>query len=180
MRMTRRHTAFSLVELLVVIAVIGLLAVGSLVAVSGIRAGRNLNQAGILALDQFALARQNAVSKNARVRWLIVSVADARNGDPEAFRKIRLEIFDPAGRAWKPLGRPVTFPVSVVADPAGSTLLTNTAAGATNAVTFLANGRTQLNPNTVHSLTLSDGKNINNFITIQLDPVSGRCRTFQP
>jgi hypothetical protein len=135
-----------------------------------------------MVLDQFALARQSALSKNARVRLTITSVRDIRNDDPSAFRKMQSEIFDPVGRSWKPLGRAITFPMTIVADPGKSTLLTNTDTkeGATNTVTFLSGGRADLNPNDVFSLTISSGINTNNFITIQLDPVSGRCRTFQP
>ena len=176
-----RNAAFSLIELLAVMAVIGMLATLSLVAMNGIREGRDLNQASSLVLDQLSLARQSALSKNARVRWLIISAPDSRNGDPAAFRRTQLELFSPAARAWQPLGRAITFPTAILADPKNSTnILTNSAAGATNAVTFLANGRPDLNPNNVFSLTLSGARNTNNFITIQLDPVSGRCRTFQP
>jgi len=175
-----RRAAFSLIEFLTVVAVIGILASLAVSSVGGIMSGRNLARAGDQVLDQFSLARQSALSKNARVRWLITSVADGRNGDPAAFRRMQLEIFDPAMREWKPLGRSVTFPLAVTADPARSSLLTNSASGATNTVTFLANGRTALNPNDIYALTLADAKTTNNFITIQLYPISGRCRTFQP
>lgn len=178
--MMSRQSAFSLVELLVVLAVIALLATLTLSAVSGIQAGRTLSQGSSLIVDQFSLARQSALAKNARVRWQIRSVPDERNGDPAAFRRIALDFFDPVARAWKPLNRFVTFPVTIKADPTRSTLLTNAAPGATNTVTFLANGRTTLNPNAIYSLTLSDGKNTDNFITVQLDPISGHCRIFQP
>ena len=171
---------FSLIELLVVMAVIGILAALSLPAFNRIRAGKNLTTGSNMVLDQFAIARQTALSKNARVRWQLISVADPRNGDPAGFRRIRLEIFDPAARQWKQDGRQIVLPVSITADPARSTIVTNQAAGATNDIVFLAGGRTGLDLNAVYSLTLHDEKNTNNYITVQLDPVSGRCRTFQP
>lgn len=178
--MKSSRTAFSLIELLVVIAILGILSVMTITAMSGVTSGRNLQMACNMVLDQISLARQSALSKNARVRLQIISIADGRNNDPPAFRRMQLEIFDPTSRAWNTLTRSVTLPIRVVADPGRSTLLTNSASGATNAVMFLASGRTRLNPNDVYSLTLFDARNTNNYITVQLDPVSGRCRTFQP
>lgn len=172
--------AFSLIELLAVIAIIGLLAALSVVAMNGIRAGRDLEAAASTTLGQISLARQNALTKATRTRWALISAPDDRNNDPAAFRKMRLEIFDPARRVWEPLGRTVVFPVGVVADPSRSTLLTNVASGATNTVTFFGNGRAAQDPAAIHSLTLFNSINTNNFITIQFDPVSGRSRSFQP
>ena len=174
------RSGFSLVELLVFVVLMAILAALSLPAFNGIRSGNLLSTGSGLVLDQFAIARQTALSRNARVRWQLISIPDSRNGDPSGFRRLRLEIFDPATRQWNQHGRPITLPISITADPARSTIVTNPAGGATNEVIFLSNGRTGLDPNAVHSLTLYDGKNTNNFITVQVDPVSGRCRTFQP
>jgi len=174
----RIRSAFSLLELLVVMGIIAILATLAISAMGGISAGRNLATGGNLLLDQLSLARQTALTRNARVRWQIFSVADERNGDPAAVRRMQLEYFDPSARTWKMLGRRETLPITIIADPDRSTLLKNGATSGT--VTFLANGRTGLDPNAIHSLTLFDGRSASNFITIQLDPISGRCRTFQP
>ena len=180
----RKSKAFTLTELLVVMALMAVLFALSAAGFLGIRSGQSLKQASSQVLDQLSLARQSALSKNARVRWVVYSTNDERNGDPAAFRRMQLEIFDPTARQWKKHARAALLPVSIVFDPARSPLLTNatTTAGTSNSITFLASGRTELDPNNKrnHALTLADLRSSNNFITIQLDPISGRSRTFQP
>lgn len=176
------NKGFTLIELLVVVALMAVLLSLSAIGFQGIRSGQNLKQGGTMVLNQLSLARQSAVSKNARVRWMVYSTKDDRTGDPEAFRKMQLEIFDPSAREWKKHTRAIVLPAAVALDPARSPILTNVSPGSSNSITFLPSGRTELDPNRKpdHSLTLADLRNTNNFITIQLDPVSGRCRTFQP
>lgn len=190
--------AFSLIELLAVIAIIALLVVGSGLAVREVMAGRNVENAAGMVVDDIALAQQTALSKNVRVRWQIIEVADRRTGDDPAFRFLRLQIFDPIARVWTTIGRQL-LPISISADtnspPPASTLLSANAVQTINdlaydgltqqtakaaSVVFRPDGRTSLDPNAIHSLTLRDPKRTNNFLTIQIDPVSGRTRTFHP
>lgn len=180
--MSRSNKGFSLLELLVVIAILGILLVISTISLRSIRSGQNIRQAGGSLVDQLATARQSALSHNTRVRCVILSTGDDRTGEPAAFRRMHIEIFDPAARRWKQDSRGVFLPVGVVVDPSRSPMLTNASPGSSNSITFLPSGRTDLNPNGKRSavLTLADLKNTNNFISVQLDPVSGRCRTFQP
>jgi prepilin-type N-terminal cleavage/methylation domain-containing protein len=62
--MSSHRVGFSLVELLVVIAILVLLATVSLPAFNSITRGSNLQRAGQMIGDQFALARQEAVARN--------------------------------------------------------------------------------------------------------------------
>ena len=73
-----RKRAFSLVELLVVIAVIGIVATFAIPAVQGMLRGSSLNTAGSALVDQMSLARQHALTKNR-----IVEVRFYRFADPE-------------------------------------------------------------------------------------------------
>jgi prepilin-type N-terminal cleavage/methylation domain-containing protein len=181
MKKNRPYSAFSLIELLTVVAIIGILAALTIPAASSILAGRNLTTGANMLVDQLVSARQAASAKNARIRWHIISTNDPRNGDSAGFRRMQAEIFDPVGRQWSPSGRAVVLPLTITADPLRSTLLTNQAANATNSIEFLPGGRTAVpNPSGIYSITLHNGRNTNNFVTIQIDPVSGRCRTFQP
>ncbi len=180
---------FSMIELLTVIVIISILAALGAVGFQSIVSGRNIAMAGNMIIDQIALAQQTATAKNARVRWQIISVADNRNGDPEAFRLTRLQMFFPKTRAWQDIGSLKLLPPAVLVVSNESTLLTTNRIFPTqlpsglsaqaSSIVFFGNGLSDLNPNEPSSLTLRDLKNSNNFLTLQIDPVSGRLRTFQ-
>jgi uncharacterized protein (TIGR02596 family) len=190
------RAAFSLIELLLVMSIIALLASASILAVQGITSGRNITLAGSMVLDQMSLAQQTALTKNTRVRWQIVEVPDNRTGEDESYRLIRLQIFEPSNRTWRTLNQQL-LPISISADARQnfyfSTLLKDAhqiddltydgqrgASAAASSIVFLPNGRTSLNPSAIYSLTLHNPRKTNDFITIQVNPVSGRTRTFRP
>lgn len=76
--MNRRRSAFSLVELLIVVAIIGIIAGFGVPALQGVLRGSSLNQAASQLTDTLSLARQYSISKNR-----IVEVRFYRFGDPE-------------------------------------------------------------------------------------------------
>lgn len=185
---------FSLIELLVVIAIIGVLATLGFTAISDVLASRGLTSAGTILSSRLATARQTAIAQNARVRWELLKIPDPRNGDPEAFRLIRIRIFDPENREWTTHGKLEILPLGVIVDDADSTLLVSshlttisdleyanfppTAEAAS--VDFAPDGRTLLDLNEQWSLTAKDPNRINDFLTIQIDPVTGSTRFFRP
>lgn len=186
---------FSLTELLVVMAVMAvLLSLGTLV-IRGIAASQNLGMAAGMIVDQLSLAQQYALTKNVQVRWQIFKVEDPRNKDPEAFRLMRTQFFDTKNRKWETLGKTPLLPIAVIGDPADSTLLQTSSLKAFNDVVFQSqggltksgatiifqpNGRTTLNPNDPHSLTLRNIRSPDDFITVKISPVTGRTRIFRP
>jgi len=66
------HSAFSLIELLIVISLMGILLVLTVPAVTATLEGNNITRAGQIAADQIALARQIASTRNlgAEVRFI--------------------------------------------------------------------------------------------------------------
>ena len=76
--MNHRRSAFSLVELLIVVAIIGVIAGFGVPALSGVLRGSALSQASSQLTDSLSLARQHAITKNR-----IVEVRFYRFGDPE-------------------------------------------------------------------------------------------------
>lgn len=73
---SRLKRAFSLVELLVVVAVIGIVATFAVPAVSGMLRGSALTTAASTVVDQMSLARQHALSKNRLVEARLYRFAD--------------------------------------------------------------------------------------------------------
>lgn len=70
------RAAFSLVELLVVITIIGIIATFAVPAITGILRGSALTQAAQLLTDQFSMGRQLALSKSRAVEVRIYKYAD--------------------------------------------------------------------------------------------------------
>ena len=184
----RARAGFSLLELLVVMAVLGLLAVLVVPSLQGILGGRNLENAANIVSSQLQLARQSALSRNALVQWQVIKVPDPRNNDAAAFRLVRCLIMESGSRQWKPLGRPEWLPSSywVDEDTARSPVLdqSTTAAGISPAnspaawVTFDGAGRATLS-SSGNWLTVV-GRNPADIIAVQIDPVNGRVRNFRP
>ncbi len=185
--------AFSLLELLVVMTIVAVLLALSFPAMQSVMGSRNLGDAGGIIVSQLQAARQAAITRNAPVQWQILKIPDARSGDPEAFRVTRSLIMQPGGREWKPFGRPEWLPRATWVDeePARSPMLgvqTNASnlppgLGSSNAVAawviFDGAGRASVDI-TGNWLTLVGRSNTNDFVTVQIEPVSGRVRTYRP
>jgi uncharacterized protein (TIGR02596 family) len=115
-----RARAFSLIELVVVIAVLAIIAAFSVPAVTSMLQGSSLTQASQMLVDQVNLARQFALSKNTmvEVRFYRYSDPDTPGEDvtkPKEGKFRALQVFEilPSG-AGVPLGKLEELPNSVM------------------------------------------------------------------
>ena len=92
---SRKNRAFSLVELLAVMAIISVMVGLSTVAVSGVSKGRNLDNAGNFVMNLAQQARQNSAAKNS-LTALVLASPDAASG-PKIFCLMELA---PGAAAW--------------------------------------------------------------------------------
>jgi uncharacterized protein (TIGR02596 family) len=116
--------AFSLVELLVVMAIIGLLAVITVPAMSSLMQSSDLTRGGQLVADQVNLGRQTASSQNTVVELRFIKIA-GRKG----YAAAQLWRPDDSGQMI-PSRRIVTLPQSVtIADNSLSSAMTDLASG---------------------------------------------------
>jgi uncharacterized protein (TIGR02596 family) len=133
--MNRRRSAFSLVELLIVVAIIGIIAGFGIPAVQGVLRGSALTQAASQLTDNLGLARQHAISRNR-----VVEVRFYRFGDQEvpgekvddpttgSFRALQYFEINEAGIIL-PVGKYQRLPDTMMMNPGEtlSTLLGDTA-----------------------------------------------------
>lgn len=190
--------AFTLTELLVVVAIIALLTVLAMPAITSVTGGTALTRAGQTVADQFVLARQEATGKNRDVQVRFVW----KDGAPAGWRGVQL---------WAPSANNVTEyrPVSRIAWLPEGTLLSEVdkmsplLAGATIPETngvfpglgttkycgfrFRAGGGTDLTFNSSSNfVTVVRDRDASvttapaNYAVIQVDPVTGRTHSYRP
>jgi len=193
-----RHRAFTLVELLVVVAIIAVLSVLALPALTSVTKGSALTQAGQVVADQFAIARQDATGKNRDVQVRFVW----KDGTPGGWRGVQLwapsssDVTDyrPVGRiSWLPDGTLISAVSTMSPLIAGATIPETNGVfpgrGATKycGFRFRSGGGTDLNFNSTsnfvtvvqdHDAAASTAPA--NYSVIQVDPVNGRIRTYRP
>lgn len=185
--------AFSIIELLVVVAIFAILAVLALPAVGGIQRANSVNRSGQLLSDTLVSARQEASVKNRTIELRIIQA-----GDPPEYRAFQTWVADENG-AMTPLGKVISLPEGAIicSEVELSPLLTanHELAGTTNfgplgSRPFVAlRIRTGGAPDpgitraknflTVRALT---DTNIppDNFYLIRLDPSTGRVGIHRP
>lgn len=108
LRMRRNFSAFSLVELLVVMVIFGIVATLAIPAFQSMNRGRNVAQAGQLLADRLVQARQYAALKNREVEVRFIELEE--NGVPSC-RAIQLWMADASGSAPSMIGRVDKLPV---------------------------------------------------------------------
>jgi uncharacterized protein (TIGR02596 family) len=197
--------AFSLVEMLVVIAIMITLMAIVIPASSSLMGGMNLSRSAGMITDELNFARQTALSRNRDVEVRFYKQGSKLDGNDKQFRAFRSFLIEGADLAsWKPLSRVKQLPEPIIISdevnyssllgaPAGNGLVKSNESlpGGGNAdyVSFLfrANGGTSLKPVTANwFLTLYSQKTKTgvalppNYFTAQVDPVTGRTRSYRP
>jgi len=210
LRSSRRSTppnAFSLVELLLVLAIIGLLAGAMIPSLSAMLRGPSLQVGGGSIRDHLALARQYAVARNEPVEVRFFAEADEADFSKFAIT-VPGDVEGGAPSEW--LSKIQSVPESVVIDGRAefSSLLDSAAADGPYALTtsqddmtpqeltdttgvafqFLPSGGTSLGDGewtiTLRSFGRTGEEDQNrpapNFLTILVNETTGQIKTFQP
>jgi uncharacterized protein (TIGR02596 family) len=190
-----------LIELLVVVAIIGLLMTAAVPALNSVLENGCLTQAATLVVNQFNLARQraSAENKNITVRFL-------QKDASSPYDRIQLVTLDSATNAT-PVSRLITLPMqtAIASDTALTSLMSLTESTANSArdpsipelgtsylykqCTFRPRGSLDGNPLTITDkwfATVVLQRNASNttapanFATIQVDPVNGGLQIYRP
>ena len=109
----KKSSAFSLIELLVVISIIGILSAAAIGGLSNVARSTNLTSAAQRLGDQFALARQLAVARNLPVEVRIYKLPDF-DSTTNAILWRGLQLFIKEGTNDVPASRPLFFPQRVI------------------------------------------------------------------
>jgi uncharacterized protein (TIGR02596 family) len=204
---SRKIRAFSLLELIVVIMIIGIIAAFTLPAASTILRGSQITQASQIITDQVSLARQTALTKNRSVEVRLISYVDPEvPGDTGAYRAIQVMEILENGIAV-PTDKPRLLPQAVIMNMGTlSTLISGTGQTSTTAsgsapnlprnigqnytyvaFRFLPDGSTNLSASslwyvTLHNMneTVTGTTTPANFFTLQVDPVTGKVKQYRP
>ena len=208
----RRHSgfscrAFSLIELLVVVALIALLATFAVPAVGSLNRSNAVTRAQQLIEQQLVSARQTALARNRRVEVRFYKFTEpGAIGNAQTFRAVQAFLIDENNKAT-PVGRMAKLPDSVllneVAANSSLLVLADKTWDASNdpqvslpgvgtsytakAFQFRPDGSTGLTATNMWFVTIHSAINgataatpPSNFATVQVDPVSGAVRSYRP
>ncbi len=192
------RTAFSLLELLIAMAVIGALAAASLAGYSAITRASALNTGAQLVSDALTEARQDAMTQNMTVEVRLYDVP-ASGAPSRAYRALQLHWLKADGTT-PGATHPLFLPASVVLDASllHSTLIAGNDQkpptdatdpmlnGQTHIFHFLPDGSTDLTPAspwfvTLRAATASDPAHFpSDWACITVDPTTGRVQVYRP
>lgn len=197
----RRH-AFSLLELLVVTAIITLLVTMTISAVGSLSRVLNLSAATQTLTDTLKLAQQAAMTKNRRIEVRFYKLSNSMDKIESSFRALQLFCIESQKtNSLKPITRIIYLPNPVViteASPASTILDSKTGTNSWSipefgsaydyaSFRFLADGGTDLDVTKDWMATLvipNDPTTTNNlpanFVTLRIDPVTGKVSVFRP
>lgn len=189
--------AFSIIELLVVVAILAIMVTLSVPAISSITQGNGVSRAGQTIGDMIILGRQEAVAKNRDVEVRIVEVPSSQSGGGEL---AAIQLWELTESTAKPLSKVGRLPdgIAVSAKSALSPLLksdNSVASGSTNfgslgdcayfGFKIRANGMLSssvtMDNNFLTICATSDTQSPPaNYYTIRVNPVTGRVNIYRP
>jgi len=194
--------SFTLVELLVVIAIASIMVTMSVAAYAQITRSMTLTIGGQMLTGSLDMARQTAITRNSTVEFRIYQLPDysaSPTSTPVLYRAFQTFLITP--NATNAL-TPVTFlpaPAIISVNTTVSSLATVSPVQETQSIPnygqnynalvfdFLPAGGTNLDSTSSWYMTIlirNDpivGNNLpKNFVTIQIDPFSGRVKTYRP
>lgn len=149
----QKRRAFSLIEILGVVAIMSCLMAMIVPAMQSISRAGNLNRAGNLVVDLGNQARQNSVSKGAMTALIMVN--DSAHADWN-YRLFMLAECLPGGQTWKAVTPWFPLPDGVVVDPSQSSFSSPSAA--TPIGTLIRNGQNIADSQYVCQIYLPDGR----------------------
>ncbi len=203
------RSGFTLLELLVVVAIMGIVAAFATPSVVAILRGANITQGGRLIEGQLQAARQQALAANRTVEVRFYTFQNVGMAQSASFFQ-GIQSFVVASGSSTPLDKPYYVPSGIIMDsgsgsPTLSSLLSGSSQlGSTTGVLlgaasnggqnysycsfqFRPDGSTSLSQTSPWFVTLhnaTDGDNLSaapaNFYTIQIDPAYGHIHDFQP
>lgn len=188
--------AFSLVEMLVVIALIIILMVFVAPALNSIVGGTNLNRAGQLIGDQLSFAKQEAVTKNREMQVLFFHLTNGATAGWRGIRVFRIEQTT-NGSTMIPATRLSVMPEGILINTNLSPLLEAdpTLGGTTNlpgygnvpfaGIRYRANGLPGSTVGDANNFVTLNSANVTNnppknYYTIQINPITGKVIVFRP
>lgn len=198
--------AFSLIELLVVVAIVAVLSTLAITAFNSTVRGTKVTSTAQAVSDALSLARSSAVARNkpVEIRFLELPKFDQAGSTPEYFRGMQIFLIESSTNS-QALTKPFLFPNPIVAstDSKKSSILAQTKlSGGTNRVsgsifnyiplTFGSDGMiraqsTGLTTTNEWFITVQTEKDLttdatwpDNYATISVNPVTGNTKIYQP
>ncbi len=189
--------AFSLIELLIVIAIMAIMVSLSIPAMNSIAQGNGVNRAGQTIGDMIILGRQEAVAKNRDVEVRIINASANQAGSGGLIAVQLWELTDTSARPLSKVGR-LPEGIAVSSNASLSPLLkadNSVSSGTTNfgslgncgymAFKIRANGMLSSSVTMSNNfLTIGASSDTQsppaNYYTIRVNPVTGRVNIYRP